>query len=73
MKCVSLGYRKKRGERMANMLNCVIREMPMRYLGIPVSYKHLNIGAFSFLTQKLYKRLNPWKGKHLTYGETNPY
>ena len=58
---------------MANMLNCVIREMPMRYLGIPVSYKHLTIGAFSFLTQKLYKRLDPWKGKHLTSGEANSY
>jgi hypothetical protein len=53
---------------MANMLNCVLGEMPMEYLGIPVSHKHLNIGAFSFLTQKLYKRLDPWKGKHLTSG-----
>ena len=40
-------------EKMANMLNCVLGEMPMKYLGIPISDKHLNINAFSFLHQKL--------------------
>ena len=40
----------------------------MKYLGIPISNKHLNTSAFSFLPQKLYKRLDPWKGKHLTSG-----
>jgi len=53
---------------MANMLNCVLGEMPMKYLGIPISDKHLNISAFSFLHQKLYKRLDPWKGRLLTSG-----
>jgi hypothetical protein len=42
------GVQKEEGERMANMLNCVFGEMPMKYLGIPVSHKHLNIGAFFF-------------------------
>jgi hypothetical protein len=50
------------------MLNCVLGEMPMKYLGTPVSNKHLNISAFSFLTQKLHKRLDPWSGKYLTSG-----
>lgn len=55
-------------ERLANMLNCVLGVMPMKYLGIPVSDKHLNISAFSFLPKKLHKRLDPWKGKFLTSG-----
>jgi hypothetical protein len=50
---------KEEKERLANMLNCVLGKMPMKYLGIPVSNKHLNINAFSSLTQKLHKRLDP--------------
>jgi hypothetical protein len=59
---------KEENERLANMLNCVLGKMPMKYLGIPVSNKHLNINAFSSLTQKLHKRLDPWRGKYLTSG-----
>lgn len=55
-------------ERLANMLNCVLGDMPMKYLGIPISNKHLPISSFSFLTQKLHKRLDPWRGKYLTSG-----
>jgi hypothetical protein len=59
---------KEEKERLANMLNCVLGKMPIKYLGIPVSNKHLNINAFSSLTQKLHKRLDPWRGKYLTSG-----
>jgi hypothetical protein len=62
------GVQQEEKEHLANMLNCVLGEMPMKYLGIPISSKHLNINAFSFLSQKLLKRLDPWKGKHLTSG-----
>lgn len=40
----------------------------MKYLGVPISYKHLNMSAFSPMTQKMIKRLDPWKGKMLTSG-----
>jgi hypothetical protein len=53
---------------MANLLNCVLGEFPMRYLVISVSYKHLNMSVFSPLPQKMIKRLDPWKGKMLTSG-----
>lgn len=33
-------------ELMANMLNCVLGELPLKYLGIPVCDKHLAMGAF---------------------------
>jgi hypothetical protein len=34
-------------ERLANMLNCVLGELPLKYLGIPISDSHLSMGAFS--------------------------
>jgi hypothetical protein len=37
---------------MANMLNCVLGDFPMKYLGVPVSYKCLNMSAFSPMTRK---------------------
>jgi hypothetical protein len=55
-------------ERLANMLNCVLGELPLKYLGIPISDRHLSMGAFSAILQKMLKRLDPWRGKHLTFG-----
>lgn len=52
---------------MANK-NCVLGELPLKYLGIPVSDKHLNVERFSYITNKMLKRLDPWKGKHITSG-----
>jgi len=54
---------------MANMLNCGLGELPLKYLGIPISDKHLHMGAFSPVPEKMLKRLDPWRGKHLTSGE----
>ena len=55
-------------EEMANMLNCVLGDLPLKYLGIPISDHHLAMGAFSFLPQKMITRLDQWKGKFLTSG-----
>lgn len=55
-------------ERLANMLNCVLGDFPMRYLGVPISCKHLNMGAFGSIKQKMISRLDPWKGRFLTSG-----
>jgi hypothetical protein len=60
------GYSQQDKENMANMLNCVLCEFPMKYLGIPVSDHHLGMGAFSPILQKMIKRLDPWKGTHIT-------
>lgn len=38
----------------------------MKYLGIPISDNHLNMRAFLPVTQNVVKRLDPWKGTHLT-------
>jgi hypothetical protein len=48
------------------MLNHVLGNLPLKYLGIPVSDDHSSVGAFSPILHKMIKRLDPWKGKHLT-------
>lgn len=55
-------------ELKANMLNCVLGNLPLKYLGIPVFDHHSGVGAFSPILQKMIKRLDPWKKKHLTSG-----
>jgi hypothetical protein len=62
------GVSQREKEMMANKLNCVLGDFPMSYLGIPVSYKHLNMRVFGHLGQKMIKRLDPWKRKMLTSG-----
>lgn len=62
------GVSQEEGFDMANQLNCVLGSLRMKYLGIQVSDKHLNMGNFSFMVYKMRNRLDPWKGKNLTYG-----
>lgn len=62
------GVTQEEKERFANMLNCRVGEMPMKYLGIPVSHQIITANGFSPLVQKVNKRLDPWKGKFLTSG-----
>jgi hypothetical protein len=49
-------------ERMANMLNCILGSLPLKYLGIPISDGHLNSSEFLPILEKMEKRLDPWKG-----------
>jgi hypothetical protein len=53
---------------LANMLNCKMGQMPMKYLGFPISDRSLGAGAFGSIVEKMRKKLQPWKGKHLSYG-----
>lgn len=55
-------------EKWANMLNCQLGELPIKYLGIPISDRKLNMGAFDPLVMKLRKRLDPWKGRYNSSG-----
>ena len=45
------GYSQYDKERKANMLNCKLGGLPVKYLGIPVSNKVLGIGAFQGFSQ----------------------
>jgi len=52
----------------ANMLNCNIGKMPMRYLGFPISSKNVGMRGFSNIIEKMRQKLQPWKSKHLSSG-----
>jgi hypothetical protein len=68
VRSMSLGGDQQEKERIANMLNCKLGEWPMKYLGIPISEQRLGVNAFSGLKDKMRKRLDPWKRKHLSSG-----
>jgi hypothetical protein len=57
---------KKDKVRIANMLNCKLGELPMVYLGISLNGSKLGRGAFTGLTEKISKRIPPWKGKNMS-------
>lgn len=65
---VFFGYSQADQERKANMLNCKLGTLPMKYLGIPVSDSILGLGAFQGVTNRMIKRLDPWKGKFMISG-----
>jgi hypothetical protein len=62
------GVPQQQKEKMANMLNCKLECWPMTYLGIPISEGRLGRNTFTSLKNKMTKRLDPWKGKHLSSG-----
>lgn len=73
---VLFGFSQAEQERKANMLNCKLGTLPIKYLGIPVSDRMLGIGAFQGVPNRafqgvpnrLIKTLDPWKGKFMTSG-----
>jgi hypothetical protein len=65
---ILFGFNQEDKERKANMLNCRLGELPIKYLGIPISNTVLGMGAFQGVLNKMIKRLDPWKGKHMTSG-----
>ena len=51
------GVPREEKEEMSNMLNCLLEELPLKYMGIPISDQHLAMGVFSPITQKIIKWL----------------
>jgi len=58
----------ERTQDIANALNYKIGQMPLKYLGFPISAKKLGVSAFKLMVDKMRKKLQPWKGKHLSSG-----
>jgi hypothetical protein len=54
--------------RITNMLNCQLGELPMNYLGIPISGTKLGKVDFAEVPQKISRRIPPWKGKNMSSG-----
>jgi hypothetical protein len=51
--------------RIADLLNCNLGDLPMTYLGSPVSDKSLSVADWYFLTEKVGHRVDPWQGLFL--------
>jgi hypothetical protein len=54
--------------RITNKMNYKLGELPMTYLGIPLSDTKFGMGAFVNLSEKISKRILPWQGKHMSSG-----
>jgi hypothetical protein len=54
--------------RVANMLNCQLGELPMKYLGISISDSKLGKVALQGIPVKITRRIPPWKGKICPHG-----
>ena len=65
---IAFGMSADEQQQIANTLNCNIGKMPMRYLGFPISSRYVGIGGFRNIVDKMRKKLQPWKGKHLSSG-----
>jgi hypothetical protein len=52
------GMNELESRRIANMLNCSMGSLPIKYLGLPLSDTKLGMGAFSNLVQKVAKRVH---------------
>jgi hypothetical protein len=59
--------------KIANMLNCRLGELPIKYLGIPISDTRLGKEDFVEILEKISKRIPPWKGKHSSLGGQNDF
>jgi hypothetical protein len=53
---------------IANMVNCEVGRLPMKYLGFPISEKRFRVRVFNNIADKMRRRLQPWKGKNITSG-----
>jgi hypothetical protein len=52
-----LGVDQQEKERMANMPNCMLGSLSMRYLGIPILHTHLMSSIFNPILEKMKKGL----------------
>ena len=65
---ITFGMDDSEQQHIANNLNCNVGKMPMRYLGFPISSRNIGVGGFKNIANKMRKKLQPWKGKHLSSG-----
>ena len=65
---IAFGMEDSEQQNIANLLNCIIGKMPMMYLGFPISSTNIGVGGFKNIVDKMRKKLQPWKGIHLSSG-----
>ncbi|GKV44307.1 hypothetical protein SLEP1_g51499 [Rubroshorea leprosula] len=55
-------------EKMAYRLYCKRKDLPFKYLGIPIGGNHRRIAMWHNLMESVKKKLAPWKGRYLSFG-----
>jgi hypothetical protein len=63
----TLGISEVKDEEIASAFNCKLGHFPMKYLGLPISYKRLSKKELSFSASKVEKRLETWKCNQLSH------
>ena len=53
---------------LENILTCNSAVLPMKYLGVPISKKRLNLSDWNATSEKMDNKLCPWQGKMLVMG-----
>jgi hypothetical protein len=53
---------------MAGMLNCQTGRLPMKYLGVWISDRHMTCSDLAYIHQKVEKKLPTWQSVGLTSG-----
>lgn len=65
---VTFGVSKEIELAIANMLNCKVGQLLMKYLRFPISDKRVGVEAFKGVVDQMRHGLQPWKGKNITSG-----
>jgi hypothetical protein len=52
----------------SNMFNCAIGQWPIKYLGVPMAGSRLHVADWLPISEKMFKRLDGWKGSVLSLG-----
>jgi len=63
-----LGIEEIEKNRIAELLNCKVGELPITYLGLPVSDCKLSKAQLNFVAVKMAKRLGAWQCDYLSSG-----
>ncbi|XP_074321487.1 uncharacterized protein LOC141658401 [Silene latifolia] len=61
------GMRQKKIDYVLNISGVKIGSFPVRYLGVPISYKRMVIGDCTRLVEKIVARIRSWESRKLSY------
>src|SRR5438105_14682054 len=60
------GNAQESSETYMELFGCKHRDLPLQYLGIPIHFKKLQNSDWQMIAERFEKRLDNWKGKHLS-------
>jgi hypothetical protein len=58
----------KKSVQYSNTFNCAVGTWPIKFLGVPVSSSRIRVADWLPLDEKMFKRLDVWKGGALSMG-----